>query len=42
MAMKTKEMESSIHESLYLVSFMNRSAMEAAMIWRTIEIIRAI
>jgi hypothetical protein len=40
--MKTKERESNIHESLYLVSFMNLSAIEAAMICKTIEIKRAI
>jgi hypothetical protein len=40
--MKTKERESNIQESLYLVSFMNLNAIDAAMICRTIEIIRAI
>jgi hypothetical protein len=40
--MKTKERESNIHESLYLVSFMNPNATDAAMICKTIEIIRAI
>jgi hypothetical protein len=40
--MKTKERESNIHDSLYLVSFMNPNAIDAAMICKTIEIIRAI
>jgi len=40
--MKTKERERRIHESLYLVSFMNLNAITAAMICKTIEIIRAI
>ena len=41
-AIKTKERESNIHESLYFVSFMNLNAIDAAMICKTIEIIRAI
>jgi hypothetical protein len=41
-AMKTKERESKIHDNLYLVSFMNLNAIDAAMICKTIEIIRAI
>jgi hypothetical protein len=40
--MKTKERDSNIHESLYLVSFMNLNAIEAAIICKTIEIKRAI
>jgi hypothetical protein len=40
--MKAKESESRIHESLYLVSFMNLNAIDAAMICKTIEIMRAI
>jgi hypothetical protein len=40
--MNAKERESNIHESLYLVSFMNLKAIIAAMICRTIDIIRAI
>jgi hypothetical protein len=40
--MKTKESESRIHDNLYLVSFMNPNAMDAAMICNIIEIIRAI
>jgi len=40
--MKTKERESNIQESLYLVSFINLNAIEAAMICRTIEITSAI
>jgi hypothetical protein len=41
-AMKTKERDSNIHESLYLVSFMNLNAIDAAMICKTMEIISAI
>jgi hypothetical protein len=41
-AMKTNEIESNIHDSLYLVSFINRKAIMAAMICNTIDIIRAI
>jgi hypothetical protein len=40
--MKTKDRDSNIHDNLYLVSFMNPNAIDAAMICRTIEIIRAI
>jgi hypothetical protein len=40
--MNTKESESRIHESLYLVSFMNPKAIDAAMICKIIEMIRAI
>jgi hypothetical protein len=40
--MKTNDRESNIHESLYLVSFMNPKATEAAMICKIIEMIRAI
>jgi hypothetical protein len=39
--MKANERESNIHEILYLVSFMNLNAIDAAMICKTIEIIRA-
>ncbi len=39
--MNAKEIESRIHESLYLVSFINLKATEAAVISRTIEIISA-
>jgi hypothetical protein len=41
-AMNAKDRESSIHESLYLVSFMNLNAITAAMICKIIEIIKAI
>jgi hypothetical protein len=40
-AMNVKARERRIHDSLYLVSFINLKAIEAAMICRTIEIIRA-
>jgi hypothetical protein len=40
-AMKAKESDRRIHESLYLVIFMNPRAIEAAIICRTIDIIRA-
>jgi hypothetical protein len=40
--MNTNERESNIQESLYLVSFMNLNAIDAAMICNTIEIMRAI
>jgi hypothetical protein len=40
-AMNTKERESNIHESLYLVSFINLKAINAAMICKTIDMIRA-
>src|SRR5512133_517278 len=38
----TNEVDKSIHDSLYLVIFINRIAMEAANIWSTIEMNRAI
>jgi hypothetical protein len=41
MAMNTKESDSRIHESLYLVSFINLRAITAAIICSTIEMIRA-
>jgi hypothetical protein len=40
-AIKTNAREIRIHESLYLVSFINPKAIEAAIICSTIEIIRA-
>jgi hypothetical protein len=40
--MKTKERDNNIHDSLYLVSFMNLNAIEAAMICSTMDKIRAI
>jgi hypothetical protein len=40
--MNTKERESNIHESLYLVSFINLNAITAAIICSIIEMIRAI
>jgi hypothetical protein len=40
--MNTKDSDSKIHESLYLVSFMNPRAIDAAIICSIIEMIRAI
>jgi hypothetical protein len=40
--MKTKESDSNIHESLYLVSFMNLNAIDAATICRTMDMTSAI
>jgi hypothetical protein len=40
-AIRTKDVERSIHESLYLVIFINLSAIEAAIICSAIEINRA-
>jgi hypothetical protein len=40
-AINAKEIDSKIHDTLYLVSFMNLSAVDAAIIISTIEIIRA-
>jgi hypothetical protein len=42
MAIMANERERSIHDRRYFVSFMNLSAIEAAIICRTMEIIRAI
>ncbi len=40
--MRANDNESSIHESLYFVSFMNLSAIDAAMICSIIDMISAI